>query len=159
MPKKITDIYNHAFGLKGFDYDQISETVFIGTNMCCQFGFHRELLAKGVRADISLEKEKIDAPVGVDYFLWLPTKDMEAPTQDALQIGVQALEFFAQKNIKVYIHCKNGHGRAPTLYLAFLISRGMDIQPALASLKAKRPSVHLNEIQLQALKKFQHEAT
>lgn len=158
MPQKIVDIYNHAFGIKGFDYDQISQTVFIGTNMCCQFGFHRELLAKGVRADISLEKEKIDTPLGVDYFLWLPTKDMEAPTQDVLLMGVQALEFFEKRNIKVYIHCKNGHGRAPTLYLAYLLHQGMSIESALVLLQKKRPSIHLNEIQMQALKEFVHEA-
>lgn len=152
---KIIDLYNHARGLKGFDYDQISDEIFIGTNMCCQFGFHRELLSKGVRADISLEKEKIDAPVGVDYFLWLPTNDGEAPTQDALLLGVQTLDFFSKKKIKTYIHCKNGHGRAPTLYLAYLIYKGADIQSAIASLESRRPSIHLNEIQTQALKKFE----
>lgn len=159
MPNKLTDIYNHARGAKGFDYDQISETVFLGTNMCCQFGFDKELLAKGVRADISLEKERVDAPTGVDYFLWLPTEDMKAPTQDALLMGVQALEFFAHKNIKVFIHCKNGHGRAPTLYCAFLIRQGIGVESAIAVLKAKRPSIHLNDLQVDALKTFQQRET
>lgn len=156
MPNKLVDAYNHVRGAKGFDYDQISDTVFIGSNMCCQFGFDKELLAKGVRADISLEKERIDTPVGVDYFLWLPTEDMHAPTQDALLMGVQALEFFAHGNIKVFIHCKNGHGRAPTLYCAFLMSTGMDLESAVAALKARRPSVHINDLQLKALETFQH---
>lgn len=38
MPNKIIDLYNHALGIKGFDYDQINDEVFIGTNMCCQVG-------------------------------------------------------------------------------------------------------------------------
>lgn len=159
MPNKLMDMYNHARGAKGFDYDQISETVFLGTNMCCQFGFDRELLAKGVRADISLEREHIDAPTGVDYFLWLPTEDMKAPTQDALLMGVQALEFFAHRNIKAYIHCKNGHGRAPTLYCAFLIRQGIGVESAISALKAKRPSIHLNDLQVDALKTFQQRET
>ncbi len=86
MTNKVVDIYNHTFGRKGFDYDQIDEEVFIGTNMCCQLGFNKELLTKNVRADISLEELKVDAPMGVDYFLWLPTKDKEPPTLDKLTL-------------------------------------------------------------------------
>lgn len=154
MPNKIVDIYNHAFGLKGFDYDQINDEIFIGTNMCCQTGFERELLAKDVRADISLEKDKIDAPIGVDYFLWLPTEDHQAPTQDKLILGVKALEFLIDRKIKTYIHCKNGHGRAPTLFTAYLIKKGMSLEDAVKYLESRRPATHLNEAQIAALKKF-----
>ena len=62
IPHSPKDIFNHITGRQGFDYDQIEESVFIGTNMCCQFGFDKELLTKGVRADISLEEIKIDTP-------------------------------------------------------------------------------------------------
>jgi hypothetical protein len=73
------DIYNHATGHKGFDYTQITRDVFIGTNMCCQYGFSKELLSKGVRADISIEKDCTAEPDGVDYFLWLPTENRTPP--------------------------------------------------------------------------------
>jgi len=46
MPNPIIDKLNHILNHKGFDYDQIDEQVFIGTNMCCQLGFDKELLAK-----------------------------------------------------------------------------------------------------------------
>ncbi|MEO8638012.1 MAG: dual specificity protein phosphatase family protein [Candidatus Taylorbacteria bacterium] len=154
MPNKIIDIYNHSFGKHGFDYSQIDELVFIGTNMCCQFGFNRELLSKNVQADISLEKDKIDAPAGVSYFLWLPTENDRAPTPDALSLGVQVLEFLINRKIKVYIHCKNGHGRAPTLYIAYLIKSGMGIDEAINFLKSKRPSIHINAFQMEALNRF-----
>jgi len=156
MPNKAVDLYNHALGHKGFDYDQITEDIYLGTNMCCQFGFDRELLAKGVRADISLEKERIDAPIGVDYFLWLPTVDTYPPTPDALELGVRALIFFAQKRIKTYIHCKNGHGRGPTLFVAYLISQGMTFEKAFDFLKSKRPATHLTDLQISALKQFEN---
>ena len=156
MPNKVVDIYNHSLGHKGFDYDQIDDEVFIGTNMCCQTGFDRELLSKDVRADISLEKDKIDAPIGVDYFLWLPTENNQAPTQDKLTLGVKTLEFLIDRKIKVYIHCKNGHGRAPTLFAAYLIKRGMSVEDAVKYLKSKRPAIHLNEVQAAALEKFKN---
>ncbi len=156
MPNKIIDIYNHALGLKGFDYDQINDEVFIGTNMCCQLGFNRELLTKNVRADISLEEFRVDAPIGVDYYLWLPTKDREAPSLNKLTMGVQTLEFLIKRKIKVYIHCKNGHGRAPTLFIAYLVKKGMEVDEAIKYLKSKRPVIHFSENQINALKTFKN---
>src|SRR5258706_7165461 len=137
MPNKVVDIINHTLNHKGFDYSQIDENFFIGTDMCCQLGFDRELLTKSVRADISLEEDRVDAPNGVDYFLWLPTIDHEAPSSDKLTLGIQALEFFIERSIKVYIHCHNGHGRAPTLFIAYLIKHGMKVDEALKYLQSK----------------------
>ncbi|MBI2018597.1 dual specificity protein phosphatase family protein [Candidatus Daviesbacteria bacterium] len=168
MPNKIIDLYNHTFGHhhKSFDYNQITDEVFIGTNMCCQFGFNRELLTKKVRADISLEEVRVDAPMGVDYFLWLPTKDHQAPTFDKLTLGVQTLDFLKDKKIKVYIHCKNGHGRAPTLLAAYFIyasrersssrfiSQGMEVEEAIEKIRSKRPEIHIRDVQIEALNKF-----
>lgn len=155
MKNKIVDGLIHVLGLHGFDYSEINKDIFIGTNMCCQFGFAKELLAKNVRADISLEALRVDAPIGVDYFLWLPTIDGQAPTPDKLNLGVHALEFFAARNIKVFIHCKNGHGRAPTLFVAYLMKQGMTMDAAFASLKTKRPAIHLTEAQKTALRAYE----
>lgn len=156
MPNKIVDTYNHLVGQKGFDYDQIDDEVFIGTNMCCQLGFDRELLTKDVRADISLEEVRVDAPMGVDYFLWLPTKDNEPPMPDKFILGVQTLDFLISRKIKVYIHCKNGHGRAPTLFAAYLIKKGMAIDEAVKYLQSKRPAIHLSTAQFEALNSFKN---
>ena len=155
MRNKIVDGFNHVFGLHGFDYSQISEDVFIGTNMCCQFGFNKELLSKGVRADISLEEDKVDAPLGVEYFVWLPTIDGEAPTPDKLAFGVEALEFFAAHHIKTFIHCKNGHGRAPTLFVAYLMKKGMTMDAAISLITERRPVVHFSEAQMKGLRAFE----
>lgn len=154
MKNKIVDGFNHVLGRHGFDYVELNADVYLGTNMCCQYGFARELLAKNVRADISLEADRVDAPRGVDYFIWLPTVDGQAPTPDKLAYGVAALEFFDQHKIKMYIHCKNGHGRAPLLYAAFLMKRGMTMDAALAVIKEKRPVMHLTEVQKAALRDF-----
>jgi protein-tyrosine phosphatase len=148
------DIYNHVTGHKGFDYNRISNEIFIGTNMCCQFGFSKELLSKGVHADISLEKDRTDAPDGVDYFLWLPTENRTPPSPNALEIGATFIDFVVRKKIKTFIHCKNGHGRAPTLFAAYLISRGMGVQEAIKSIASKRPTIHPVASQIRALKKF-----
>ena len=148
---KAVDLFFHLTGQKGFDYDQITDEIFIGTNMCCQYGFAKELLTKGIRADISLEKDRIDAPDGADYFLWLPTADHSAPSPEHLELGVKALNFFVKNKIKVYVHCQNGHGRAPTLVAAYLVTKGMSVEEAVSFLKQKRTNVHLNEAQIKAI--------
>jgi len=44
----------------------------------CQEHFSEKLIKKGIKADISLEKESLDRPFGATYFLWLPVKDEES---------------------------------------------------------------------------------
>jgi dual specificity MAP kinase phosphatase len=153
------DIFNHLSGHKGFDYNQITDEVFIGTNMCCQFGFSKELLAKGIRADISLEEDRTDAPDGVDYFLWLPTENEKPPSPKNLEIGVKFLDFLVNNKIKTFIHCKNGHGRAPTFFAAYLISHGMGVEEAVKLIMSKRPTIHLSESQMKALNEFKSDTS
>jgi len=149
------DILAHLAGHKGFDYSQITDEIFIGTNMCCQFGFSKELLSKEVRADISLEEDHTDTPYGVDYFLWLPTKDDTPPSSKALQIGVKFLDFLISNKIKTYIHCKNGHGRATTLFADYLVAHeSKSVPEAIDFIRSKRPSIHLQDSQIKALEEL-----
>lgn len=159
MLNKFDDFLHHLPGHRAFDYDQVAEEIYIGTNMCCQYGFHHELLSKGVRADISCEAGKVDAPIGVDFYIWLPTEDREAPTQEKLAFGVQALEFLLSRKIKTYIHCKNGHGRAATLYAAYLVKQGMTPEEAVLAMQARRASVLPTESQMTALRVFKSSLT
>src|SRR6266481_945625 len=93
------------------DYDHIDEGVYVGTNQCCQVHFDQELAAKGITADISLEEKHLDQPFGVEAYLWLPVKDHFSPSPDQLELGVAMLQKLAALQKKVYVHCKNGHGR------------------------------------------------
>lgn len=138
-----------------FEYSQITPTLYIGTNQCCQTHFKKELLQKGIKADISLEAIKIDQPFGVKYYLWIPIKDHHAPGKEQLTIGTAFLKQLQERKIKTYIHCQHGHGRAPTLAAAYFISTGYSLQAALSLLKKKRPSIHINQKQLKALREFE----
>ncbi len=136
------------------DFNKINSYIYIGSNGCCQVHFSSRLLRKGIRADISLENNRIDFPLGIDYFLWLPTRDHTAPSQKQLILGSNAIDNLVRNKVRMYVHCKNGHGRAPTLVAAYLISKGMAIDAAVRMLKNKRKSVHLNSMQIKALKRF-----
>lgn len=138
-----------------FEYSQITEQIFVGTNMCC--GIHTaDLQHLGLDADIDLEEERSEAPPKVGVYLWLPVKDLSAPTHTQLEIGVAAIDKIVREGKKVYVHCKNGHGRGPTLVAAYFIFKGMKLEEAVAKIKEKRPEIHLEEVQIKALKDYQN---
>lgn len=140
--------------IKEFEYNDIADGIYIGTNQCCQTHFDEKLKKEGITADISLEEDRLDAPFGVDFYVWMPVQNHTAPTRDQLEFGVAILEKLVSMGKKVYVHCKNGHGRAPTLVAAYLIRKGKNAKEAETFIKSKRPSMHLEDAQRQALEDF-----
>lgn len=141
---------------KILDFNYITDGIYIGTNQCCQMHFDELLRNKeGITADISLEEEKLDMPFGVDFYTWLPVEDHKAPSESMMELGVSVLENLVAMKKKVYVHCKNGHGRAPTLVAAYLIKKGMTAEQAVKLIKEKRPVMHLSDEQISALKEFE----
>lgn len=136
------------------EFNHIAEGIYIGTNQCCQMHFDEVLGAEGITYDISLEKDQVDSPFGVVSYVWIPVEDHQAPIQEQFEFGVSVLNKIVVMGKKVYIHCKNGHGRAPTLVAAYLIKKGKTIDEAVAFIKSKRPSIHIEDIQKKALVEF-----
>ncbi|QQG46311.1 MAG: dual specificity protein phosphatase family protein [Candidatus Niyogibacteria bacterium] len=142
-------------GAPKFEYNYITDGIYIGTNLCCQTHFNGELKKKGIMADVSLEEEKIDSPFGAYFYAWIPVKNHTAPKQEQLEFGVLTLKNLVAMKQKIYLHCKNGHGRAPTMMAAYLIkTRGMSPANAEKFIKKQRPSIHLEPVQRKALIKF-----
>lgn len=137
------------------EYSKINNYIYLGTDACCKVHFKDVLLKKGIRADISLEEERLDAPYGVKYFLWLPLADKLPLGKELLTIGTRAIKNFVDNKIKVYVHCRNGHGRSPELVAAYFVTEGMRAKEALEFVISKRPEVHLNKIQIEDLQKFE----
>lgn len=137
-----------------FEYNYVVDGIYIGTNQCCQAHFDEKLTKEGVTVDISLEKERIDAPFGVDFYVWVPIENHLPPKPDQLEFGVSTLKKIVAMKKKVYVHCQNGHGRAPTLVSAYLISKGKSPEEAEEFIRSKRPTIHLDDIQRQALVDF-----
>ena len=137
------------------DFNQITKYIYVGTNMCCIGHFEKKLLAKRILADLSLEDSRCDMPLGVKHYLWIPTKNHYAPRIDAMINGIRFLKTMEEYKIKTYVHCRNGHTRAPTMVIAYLMSKGMTLKNALRLVKAKRSVIHPRKRQLDALKKFE----
>src|SRR3989344_5045593 len=141
------------------EYNAITDGIFIGTNQCCEGHFDEVLKKEGMTADISLEDTTLDTPFGVDFYLWMPVVNHTPPSPDQLAFGVSALEKLVAMGRKVYVHCQNGHGRAPTLVAAYLVRKGMGPAEAEAFVLSKRPTAHLDDVQRDALKDFSNALT
>jgi protein-tyrosine phosphatase len=144
----------HLFRNK-LDYDHIDDGIYVGTNQCCAGHFNNYLIEKEkIEADISLEEENMDHPFGIKYFLWLPVKDQTAPTQEQVEVGSAMIDKFIAMKKRIYIHCKNGHGRAPTLVAAYYLKKGKSLREAVAIVSNKRRSVHFTDAQMQFLREL-----
>lgn len=136
------------------EYDYITDGIYIGTNQCCQIHFDEKLKGEGIEADMSLEEERVDTPFGVEFYTWIPIQNHTAPTHEQLQFGVSVLGELVAMKKKVYVHCRNGHGRAPTMVAAYLIAKGKDAKGAVDFIKTRRPSMHLEAVQEDSLQEF-----
>ena len=138
-----------------FEFSKITDQIYIGSNQCCVLHFKKELIQKGIHADISLETNKIDAPFGAEYYLWMPVRDHFSPTMKQFEVGTKFLNELIESGEKVYVHCQHGHGRAPTLVAAYLAwYKHMSAEKSFALIKTKRPKAHPNARQMDGVKKF-----
>ena len=140
---------------KRTDFNQITDQIFIGTNFCCMEHFDERLLKLGVTTNISLEAIKTDSPFGVKAYAWLPVEDHFSLTEYQFRVGTAVLEKAIENGEKIYVHCQNGHGRAPALVAAyFMTSKKIGPEEAIQIIKEKRPEIHLEETQWEGLRKF-----
>ena len=136
------------------DYNFIADGIYVGTNACCIDHLSGMLRDGGITVDISLESGKLDQPFGVEAYLWLPTEDHTPSSSDQLAMGIAFIGQAVALKKKIYVHCRNGHGRAPTLVAAYFIAGGKTPDEAIALVKSQRPSIHLQDSQIESLRKL-----
>lgn len=129
-------------------YCKLNENVFVGGS----YGTlgRAVLINEGIRNSICLQDEFDDEQCGLTLggnYLYLPTRDEASISYDYLIKGLAFIENCRLNDEKVYIHCKSGVGRAPTLVIAHLISKGMTFEAAYDFLKSKRPFVLISDEQ------------
>src|SRR3989304_9295906 len=142
-----------------FDYSRITDKIIIGSDLCkggvCLI--HGEEFKKlGVQIEINLSQENNELPPkDIETYLWIPVVDGYSPTLGQLKIGTCLMDSAISQGKKVYVHCKNGHARSPTLVAAYLIKyQGMNVEDAINLINEKRPESHVEKNQKVTLEEF-----
>lgn len=86
--------------------------------------------------------------------LHLPTNDYTAPSLEHLEKGVAFVTEEINRGGKVYIHCRQGEGRGPTMAIAYLMSTGLTMMDALSLVRKARPFANPLPPQRKQLEKF-----
>lgn len=135
-------------------YSQITPNLYV----CGQYDARglEALKSWGVTAVINLRREFDDLAAGIapDRYLYLPTEDNTAPSQEHLRQGVEFIRSEIERGGAVYIHCGVGVGRAPTMAAAYLVSAGMTPESAWQVIRHVRPFVWPNRRQLASVREF-----
>ncbi|MCY3915485.1 MAG: dual specificity protein phosphatase [Chloroflexi bacterium] len=149
-------MHRRTYGASRRKHSEITPQLHVG-------GQHRRkgykrLLKRGITAIVNMREEKYSDEkkgIGGERHLHLPTIDHTPPSIEDLMRGVDFIRReIEQYHGKVYIHCRAGCGRAPSMAAAYLISTGMSRKEALKFIKKARPFISLNKIQKRVLDDF-----
>ena len=142
-----------------FSHSVITDLIFLGSDLCkggvCLIhGDEFKKLNVFVEINLSAERNELP-PKDIEGYVWLPVVDGYAPNTHQLDMGTTIINEAVENGRKVYVHCTNGHGRSPTLIAAYFIRyKKMSVEGAMALLKERRPEIHIEEVQIKALRDF-----
>lgn len=142
-----------------FDYTKIDEHIYIGSNLCkgnvCPI-HSEDFKLLGVCVEINLDDERKEIPPDdIESYTWMPVVDGYAPNEIQLSLGTSIMNEAITNGRTVYVHCRNGHGRSPTLVAAYYIRyKNMTTDKAIKFIEKSRPEVHIEDRQRKALDEF-----
>lgn len=141
------------------DYTKVTDNIFIGSNLCkgdvCPI-HGPEFEKLNICVEINLDDTRKEIPPSrIEGYFWMPVVDGYPPSPVQFEMGVAIMKSSVDAGKNVYVHCKNGHGRSPTLVAAYLI-KYLNMTPAEANnfIKEKRPEIHIEDSQMKALEEF-----
>ena len=149
------NIYRVITGLPRLKRSQITAQLFLGS----QYNLVglKKLKALGVTAIVNMRMHSIYADAiyeGIKY-LHLPTVDNTPPALDVLIEGADFIAKEIDKGGKVYVHCRQGLGRGPTMAMAYLIKIGMTYKDAYAMIRRVRIFINPRAGQIARLKELE----
>ncbi len=147
-------IYRTIFGVPTRRLSEVTPQLAIG-GQHIRRGVPR-LHRRGVTAVVNMRRESDDRARGValDRHLHLATIDNTPPTLAHLQDGVAFISEEIARGGKVYVHCWEGVGRAPTMAAAYLVSTGMTPDEAWAMIRRTRPFIRPTPFQIAQVEAF-----
>ena len=152
-------VYDNAHrivtGLPRLNRSQITAHLFLGSQYNL-LGL-KKLKALGVTAIVNMRthNDYSDAEHEGIKYLHLPTVDNTPPPLDVLLKGADFIDNEIKNNGIVYVHCRQGLGRGPTMAMAYLIKTGLTFADAYAMIKKVRVFINPRPGQVARLKELE----
>lgn len=150
--QKIWDnIYRLFNGIPTLKRSQITANLFLGSQYSL-IGLQK-LKALGITAIVNMRTHPVfkESQYEGFHYLHLPTVDNTPPPLDTLIKGATFVDNEIKNGGKVYIHCRQGLGRGPTMTIAYLISTGLTFEDAFALVKKVRTFINPRPGQIERL--------
>ncbi|MBD1362180.1 dual specificity protein phosphatase family protein [Mucilaginibacter sp. ZT4R22] len=154
--QKMADItHRYVYGIPNIKRSQITAHLFLGSQYNL-IGL-KKLKALGVTAIVNMRIHSVytEAQYGGFKYLHLPTVDNTPPDLDTLLKGATFMETEIKAGGIVYVHCRQGLGRGPTMAIAYLIKAGATYQDAFDLVKSVRTFINPRPGQIQRLKELE----
>ncbi len=136
-------------------YSQITPQIYVGPQIH-NFG-KQKLESWGINSSVNMRIEFDDVAhnVALVHHCYLPTDDGYAPTLAQMQTGANFIHQRVTAGEKVYIHCRSGIGRAPTMAIAYFVTQGYTLSEAIKLIEKSRPFIQVTQYQIEQLKLFE----
>lgn len=149
------NIYRFIAGMPRLKRSQITAHLFLGSQYNL-LGL-KKLKALGVTAIVNMRVHNTygrGVHKGIKY-LHLPTVDNTPPPLDVLIKGANFIDEEIKHKGIVYVHCRQGLGRGPTMAMAYLIKIGMTCEDAYNMIKLVRVFINPRPGQIKRLKELE----
>jgi dual specificity MAP kinase phosphatase len=149
--------YDHRMkmGMHSLDKGRVEPYLFVGG----QYNLRGLIKLKkmGITAIINM---RIHSPLSEIHFkgikyLHLPTKDHTAPSLEDLIEGVNFADEEIKHGGKVFIHCRQGIERGPTMTIAYLLKKGFSFEDAFNKVQMARSFIRPTYVQVLRLRELE----
>lgn len=148
-------LYRSAMGLPQFQRSEITPGLFVG-GQYTRRGI-RKMQKIGITAIVNMRETPVRSYPEMEIMntLHLATKDLNEPTIENLQRGVEFITREIASGGKVYVHCRLGEGRGPTMAVAYLMSTDLRLEDAIETVRKVRPFISITQRQMDQLRKLE----
>jgi len=154
FPSATVRLVGENFGIPLFAYSQITNQIFVGAQP--KFIGFAYLRFRGITRIVNLRSEESKkAPNFLKFKSFqIPVTEFSGPNKQEISQAVSWIHEQLILNKKVYIHCKEGVGRAASIVIATLIKSGFDVDQAIKIVTLRRPFVSLTDSQTRSLNQW-----
>jgi dual specificity MAP kinase phosphatase len=134
---------------------QITANLFLGSQYN-KLGLQK-LKSLGITAIVNMREHSVYGDslyLGIKY-LHLATVDNTPPAIETLITGADFIDNEIKNGGKVYVHCRQGLGRGPTMTLAYLLKTGLTYDDAFMLVKKVRPFINPRSSQVDRLRELE----